>query len=276
MLPANPARAGVECFVIEFQQIAAALYLAAGLGAMLGIVLADMRISRGAAWGLALGAGVQTVGFATLHRLDPVPPLTGLPVAVSAMAWMAVIALLVLMWRVRLTGMAAGIGPIAFLAVFLAARGMADPAAPTSAGTGSIPHAHVLLSSGGLALLGIAGMAGLFFLAEHRRLKQKLPSTSFKMPSLEALDRVNVATLAIGFPLLTLGVLTGAIWVRETSGGLYTGSHHEMWTMIAWAIYLGLVVARFIGNQGGRQAAASAVAGFAFLIFAVVGVEMVA
>ena len=262
--------------MIEFQQIAAALYLAAGLGAMLGMVLADARISRGAVWGLALGAAMQTLGFATLHRLDPAPPLTGLPVAIAAMAWMAVIALLVLMWRVRLVGLAAGIGPIAFLAVFLAARGMESPAEATSEGTGSIPHAHILLSSGGLALLGIAGLAGVFFLLEHRRIKRKVRASGVKLPSLEALDRVNVATLAIGFPLLTLGVLTGVFWVRETSGGLYTGSHHEMWTMIAWAIYLGLVLARFVGNQGGRQAAASAVAGFAFLVFAVVGVEIVA
>ena len=45
--------------------------------------------------------------------------------------------------------------------------------------------------------------------------------------------------------------------------------------MIAWMIYLGLVSLRFIGHQGARQAAASAVAGFAFLVFAVVGVGLV-
>jgi hypothetical protein len=39
----------------------------------------------------------------------------------------------------------------------------------------------------------------------------------------------------------------------------------------AWAIYLGLVALRFGGRQGARQAAASALAGFAFLLFAVVG-----
>jgi hypothetical protein len=45
--------------------------------------------------------------------------------------------------------------------------------------------------------------------------------------------------------------------------------------MVAWMIYLGLVSLRFIGHQGARQAAASAVAGFAFLVFAVVGVGLV-
>ena len=43
---------------------------------------------------------------------------------------------------------------------------------------------------------------------------------------------------------------------------------------ICWGIYAGLVGARFAAHQGARQAAASAVAGFAFLFFAVVGVGM--
>jgi hypothetical protein len=45
--------------------------------------------------------------------------------------------------------------------------------------------------------------------------------------------------------------------------------------VIAWLIYLGLVALRFAGRQGARQAAASAVAGFAFLVVAVVGVGLV-
>ena len=95
------------------------------------------------------------------------------------------------------------------------------------------------------------------------------------MPSLEALDRVNRVALVLGFPLLTLGVLTGSLWLDARVGQFFSGSLHEAWTLIAWMIYLGLVSLRFIGHQGARQAAASAVAGFAFLLFAVVGVGLV-
>lgn len=259
--------------LIEFQQIAAAIYLAAGVGALLGMALPSARMSRGAVWGLALGAAIHAVGFATLHRLDPVPPLTSLPVAISVMAWMGVIALLVLMWRVRLMGLAAGVGPVAFLAVFVSSmRVMGATGGELDAG-GAVPHAHVLLSSAGLALLGVAGLAGVFFLLEHRRIKSKRPAGSgVRLPSLEALDRVNVASLAVGFPLLTLGVITGSIWLQSEKGVPWTGTGHETWTIVAWGIYAGLTAARFAGNQGARQAAASAVAGFAFLVFAVVGV----
>jgi ABC-type transport system involved in cytochrome c biogenesis permease subunit len=95
------------------------------------------------------------------------------------------------------------------------------------------------------------------------------------MPSLEALDRVNRVALVVGFPLLTLGVVTGSLWLHSQSGVLWSGSVHETWSVTAWIIYLGLSVLRFLGHQGARQAAASAVAGFAFLVFAVVGVGIV-
>lgn len=260
----------------ELKQIAAAIYLAAGIGALLGIVLPAPRMSRGAVWGLALGALVQGLAFATLHTVDPTPPLTHLPAAISLMAWMAVIFLLLFMWRVRLPGLAAVVGPVAFLAVFVGSLQRAGSEAASEAG-GTWPHAHVLLASAGLSLLGIASLAGLFFLIEHRRLKAKRPvAHGLRLPSLEALDRVNLVALAVGFPLLTLGLLTGMAWLRGMQGVLWSGTHHEIFTVVSWAIYAGLVAARFVGHQGARQAAASAVAGFAFLLFAVVGVELVA
>lgn len=259
--------------MVVFHQIAAALYLAAGILALLGIALAVPRMSRYAAVGLGLGAVTQGVAFGTLHGGESTPPITDLPMAVSLMAWMAVLFLLILRWRLRLPALAAVVGPLAFLAVFIAAESLGTLEQTAASDSGSVPHAHVLLGGAGLALLGVAGVAGVFFLIEHRRLKSKRPiARGFRLPSLEALDRVNRVSLAVGFPLLTLGVITGMVWLLRVHGSAWQGSSHETWTAVAWGIYAGLAAARFAGNQGARQAAASAVAGFAFLLFAVVGV----
>jgi ABC-type uncharacterized transport system permease subunit len=179
--------------VTEFQQIAAALYLAAGVGALVAVTLPSQRMARGAVWGLGLGAAVQTLYFATLHRLDPAPTLASLPAAAELTAWMAVLFLLALMWRMRLPAIAAAVGLLAFLAVWVSAMSGGSPGTGTLDASGTVPHAHVLLASAGLALLGIAGLSGLFFLLEHRRLKRKRPMPhGMPLPSLEALDRVNV------------------------------------------------------------------------------------
>lgn len=261
--------------MIELHQIAAALYLAAGIGSLLGVVLPAERMSRGGAWGLGIAAVVHAAAFATLHRLDPPPSLTHPAAVVSLSAWMAVVFLLLFLWRLRLPGLAAAIGPVAFLAVFVAALLLPHESPVESGAQGAWPHAHVLLASAGLALLGLAGVAGAAFLLEHRRLKSKrLPARRGQLPSLEALDRVNAVALALGFPLLTLGVLTGMAWQRAELGFAFGGTSHETWTWLAWVLYAGLVAARFLGGQGARQAAASALAGFAFLFFAVVGVGL--
>lgn len=259
--------------MVELHQLAAAIYLAAGIGALVGVALPAPQMNRGALWGLGIGALVQAFAFATLHRGEG-PPINSLPVVLVSCAWMAVLFSLLLKLRVKLPGIAAVVGPLAFLSVFAGSLGWERIApAPEHVATGTWPHVHVLLSSGGISLLGFAGLAGLTYLFEHRRLKAKPPrSLPIRLPSLEALDRVNAVSTTVGFALLTLGIATGMAWLRDDAGKIWTGTTHETWMVISWAIYAGLVLSRIAGRQGARQAAASALAGFAFLVFGVMGV----
>jgi len=263
--------------LIELHQLTAALYLAAGLGAALGLTLPAERMARGAVWGLGVGAFVHALAFLQLHGRPDTPSLTNQGAALSLMAWLGVVFLLGLMAVYRVRGLAAVAGPLAFATVLWAQRLLGTPFDPDAATQGSLPHAHVLLASAGLALLGVASMASLFYLVEYRRLKRKrIARGRSPWPSLEALDRVNVVALSVGLPILTLGLVTGMLWLRGMSGELWSGTSHETWTAMAWFLYCGLGLLRVMGSQGGRQAAASAVGGFAFLVFAVVGVRWLA
>lgn len=257
----------------EFHQAAAAVYLASGIAALLGIVLPSERIARASLYGLVVGAALQGIAFATLHRAAAPPALTDWVSVGALVAWMAVVVMVFFAWRMRLTTLAAVVGFVAFLFVF--ASLLKDPSTSVAVAgeAGAWPHAHVLLASAGISLLGVAGLAGIFYLIEHRRLKSKRAlKRRVPGPSLEALDRVGVASLAAGFPLLTLGVATGMMWQRSENGVLFAGGPHEVWTLVAWLFYAGVVFVRFRGQQGARQGAATAVAGFVFLTFAVVGV----
>jgi ABC-type uncharacterized transport system permease subunit len=251
------------------------VYLAAGLLAGLGLALETHRLERASVALLAFGALLHAASFALLHITDDPPPLTDLRAACSFMALVGTVFYLILLKRSRLQHLVVLVAPAAFLGAFLAAL-RAPGGAPADAATGSWPHAHVLLSSAGISLLGLAGLAGVIFMIEHKRLKSKAPlDRRLPFPSLEALDRVNAVSLAAGFLLLTLGVVTGMIWLQTTKGSPWSGTAHETWTIVAWAVYGGLVVARFVAKQGSRQAAASAVGGFAFLLFAVIGMDFI-
>jgi ABC-type transport system involved in cytochrome c biogenesis permease subunit len=250
------------------------VYLAAALAATLAVALPAPRANRVAVGILVAGAAVHALAFLQLHRQDPPPPLTRLPFVVSLSAWMAVLFFLGAARFTRLSALAVRVAPAAFLGAFatsLATPGVASLAARTSP---AWSHAHVLLASGGLALLGVAGGAGLLYVAHHRRIKAKRGLGGLPLPPLEALDRVNVVALCVGFLLLTLGVLTGVMWVRATQGGFWTSDPHASATLVAWAIYAVLLGARFGAGQGARRSALSAVAGFAVLLFAVVGVGL--
>ena len=260
---------------VAWLQWAAAIYLIACLVAASGLVLRSRRLALAAVWLLAAGALLHGVSFPLLHAQGQAPPLTSLAAASSFMAWIGTLCFLALLLRVRIAGLAVLVAPAAFLGVFLAALRLPAVGPATFAGSGSWPHAHVLLASAGLALLGLSGLSSLVYLLEHHRLKTKAGGgRPFALPSLEALDRVNATALAAGFTLLTLGVVTGIFWVEAASGRLFVGSPHEAWSLLAWAVYAVLAALRFGGRQGARQGATAALFAFGFLFFAVIGVEL--
>lgn len=263
--------------VVQFLQAAAVVYLGAGLMAGLGMALETRRLERASVALLGFGVLIQVVPFGLLHATETPPPLTDLSWAFSFMTWIAVVFYLLLLRRSRLQRLAGLVAPGAFLGAFVAALHTPGAEIVEKGTAGSWPHTHVLLASAGLALLALAGLAGMVFLTEHGRLKSKRPiNRRLPIPSLEALDRVNAVALAIGFPLLTLGVISGMFWLQAVEGRPWTGTAHEAWSLVAWAIYGFLVTARFVAKQGSRQAAISAVGGFAFLFFAVIGVGLIA
>ena len=71
---------------------------------------------------------------------------------------------------------------------------------------------HVTLAFLGHAVFAIACMAGVMFLRQERMLKAKRFSGLFyRLPSLDTLDSINYKCLTFGFPLMTMGIISGAI-----------------------------------------------------------------
>jgi ABC-type uncharacterized transport system permease subunit len=258
---------------LVLHQLTAACYLVAVLAAGLGLALASRRGSRLAVALLGLGFALHTAAFAALHELRPTPALTDLPLALSLMAWIGTASYLSLLLWIRGAGLVVLVAPLAFAGALFAS--IALPGAPPP-GTGTSPlwsHLHVLLASAGLALLGLAGASGLLYVLHHRAIKSKRRGAlRLPLPSLEALDRVNTVALVTGFLLLTLGLVSGVVWVEATQRRLWPGGVHANATLAAWLLYAALMLARYGAHMGARQSALSSAAGFAVLLVAVVGV----
>ena len=58
---------------------------------------------------------------------------------------------------------------------------------------------------------------------------------------LESLDSWSYRTIGLGFPLLTMGIISGAVWANEAWGSYWSWDPKETWALITWltfAIYL--------------------------------------
>ncbi len=113
------------------------------------------------------------------------------------------------------------------------------------------------------------------YLLQERQLKSKsLGTMYYRLPSLEFLDSLGHRALLVGFPLLTVGLLTGALYAQAAWGLVLTWDPALVLSLLAWLIYAGLLQARLTAGWRGRRAALLAVVGFGILLGAVVGVSV--
>ena len=94
-----------------------------------------------------------------------------------------------------------------------------------------------------------------------------------RFPSLEVLDDLAYKVVGFAFPLLTLCIVTGAIWANYAWGTYWSWDPKETWSLITWIIYAGYLHARLMYGWKGKRAAWMAVFGFAAVLFTFFGVN---
>jgi cytochrome c-type biogenesis protein CcsB len=94
-------------------------------------------------------------------------------------------------------------------------------------------------------------------------------------PGLRVLDDLSYKMVMVGFPLLTLGIVTGAAWANYAWGTYWSWDPKETWSLITWLIYAAFLHARFTAGWRGKRTAVLSVLGFAAVIFTYIGVNFV-
>ena len=121
----------------------------------------------------------------------------------------------------------------------------------------------------------LAGIGGLMYLLQERTIKRKRFGLFYsRLPSLETLDKLNHHCLSVGFPLLTLGMITGSLWAKQALGSYWHWDPKETWTLITWLLYAGLIHQRFTVGWRGRQAAWLSIAALVVALFTYWGVSV--
>jgi len=93
--------------------------------------------------------------------------------------------------------------------------------------------------------------------------------------SAETLDDITYKSIAIGFPVFTLGgLIFGAIWADQAWGKYWTWDPKETWSLITWFFYAFYLHGRLMRGWRGKKVAIVAVMGFVAVIFTYLGVNL--
>jgi len=93
--------------------------------------------------------------------------------------------------------------------------------------------------------------------------------------SAETLDEITYKSIAIGFPIFTLGgLIFGAIWADQAWGTYWSWDPKETWSLITWFVYAFYLHGRLLRGWRGKGVAIVAVVGFTAVIFTYLGVNL--
>jgi cytochrome c-type biogenesis protein CcsB len=195
-----------------------------------------------AATPMALGC-VAFASFALPERLQESSPL----VPALRSSWLVMhVSVIMLSYAALL------VGSLLSLAVLFTDRGDALQIRGSSIGSGGFRQAQ---------LAGSAAAGDLSF-----------SSTDFNLS--EQLDSLSYRTITVGFLLLTVGLISGAVWANEAWGSWWSWDPKETWALICWLVYAAYLHTRLIRGWQGRKPAIVATTGLVVIAVCYIGVNL--
>jgi len=171
--------------------------------------------------------------------------------------------------RYRIDVVGAFVAPLAL--TFLLASRLVVATEPEQRYRSTILPVHVTVNLLGYALFSLAFAAAVTYLLQEKRLKEKRLLGIFRrLPSLDALDRAEHRFLLAGFPLLTIGILTGTYWAHEVEAGSATDIARAALGYATWVLFAAVLCLRAGAGWRGRRAAYGTIAGFTFAVLVLI------
>ena len=98
-------------------------------------------------------------------------------------------------------------------------------------------------------------------------------SSSDSLNLLVLLDNLRYRIIGLGFPLLTTGIVAGAVWANEAWGAYWSWDPKETWALITWFVFAAYLHARITKSWQGKRPAILASIGFVVVWICYLGVN---
>jgi len=239
--------------------LALVLYAAAAL-AFVFAAAGRAKAATAARWllaGAVAAHGVDIGWRGVLH----VHPAQSVREALGLTAWLFAGGYLAAASRFRLDLAGGVVAPVA-LGILAAAR--LTPAGTDPTGLGTLGRIHIMMAVVGVSLFAVASaLAAIYLLQERSFKKKRLDTLAWKSGGapLESLDRLANRLVLVGFPIFTVAMVLGVIWVQQRHETF--GRPEYPLALVTWVSFAALLATRVAYGWRGRRSARLTLLGFA-------------
>ncbi len=258
-----------------FFELSLTFYFAATLISIIAFFKSGKTMEKAMLLLVVLGFILHTLSIISRYATAGYIPITTPHEATSFFSWCSVLLFLILELRYKIGLLGSFIMPIIFVLMLSSSMLSRSIKALSPVLQSYWLGIHTVLAFMGNAAFAMAFGIGIMYLVQEHYLKSKHPSGLFqRLPSLQSLDEINYRLITIGFPLLTLAIISGAMWADKAWGGYLRGDPREVWALITWLIYAIVLHARLMAGWRGKRAAILSIIGFLTILIAFAGIKL--
>ncbi|RZM79317.1 c-type cytochrome biogenesis protein CcsB [Leptolyngbya iicbica] len=178
------------------------------------------------------------------------------------------------------------VGALMAIAFLIVTRGQAVELRGSSVGTGAFRETKLRRNTDSLETVGAPSLAmsaesisrdgGTAVLEKVATASTAVPHklTPQRLTLADTLDNISYRIIGIGFPLLTIGIISGAVWANEAWGSYWSWDPKETWALITWLVFAAYLHARITKGWQGRRPAILAASGFLVVWVCYLGVNI--
>jgi cytochrome c-type biogenesis protein CcsB len=181
-------------------------------------------------------------------------------------------------WKIRNQMVQTSISSMAFFISFFANFTLplemqkASPLVPSLQSNWLMMHVSMMMFSYSSLIIG--SLFSILYLISSFRKKER--ETQGYSNTLNMVDIWSYRTIGLGFPLLTIGIISGAIWANEAWGSYWSWDPKETWALITWLIFASYLHSRIVKKSDSLQSSKFGALGFVSIWVCFLGVNFLA
>jgi cytochrome c-type biogenesis protein CcsB len=165
------------------------------------------------------------------------------------------------------------VGSLLAIAFLIVTRGQSIELKGSSVGTGGFRNVK-LQRQGEPAAPAVAANEGGTAVLEKVQTAAAATLSPQRLTLADTLDNISYRIIGLGFPLLTIGIIAGAVWANEAWGSYWSWDPKETWALITWLVFAAYLHARITKGWQGRRPAILAASGFVVVWVCYLGVNL--